>query len=359
MPERTYTPSTSSGYRYGFNGMEQDSDIALDNYDFGARIYDGRLGRWLSVDPLQSKYPMLSPYNYVANCPINAVDPDGRLIIFINGLRYNEGAADQGRNQAIPGSKITAMPGIYRELEAGVLRNYWRDGLGETNTFGENVDMVKEFQKAIGDYRAVFVSGSAEHKSQAGQLDIISRTIVSSRYYDGVEKAKQFHKMVQDGLIKIDKDETIKIITHSQGGAHGEGFARQLMSYKDENGNATYNIEVIYNITPHQPTDITAIEGVRNVQYSHPSDAVVASSNNDKLQDWQPINLFNGGSKHGKMKGTVEFVERDIMGGIGQPPCESATGNRCGHNVTDNKNFIFKIPRGQSGNVSPRKDKPQ
>lgn len=32
------------------------------------------------MDPLAEKYPNWSPYNYVMNNPINAVDPDGRLV---------------------------------------------------------------------------------------------------------------------------------------------------------------------------------------------------------------------------------------------------------------------------------------
>jgi RHS repeat-associated protein len=36
--------------------------------------------RFLSVDPLASKYPAISPYAYVANNPIMFIDPDGREI---------------------------------------------------------------------------------------------------------------------------------------------------------------------------------------------------------------------------------------------------------------------------------------
>src|SRR5690606_24073676 len=58
------------------------SDFLIDPvafaYDFGARMYDARLGRWLSVDPLAAKYPNLSPYNFVGNSPILYVDYDGR-----------------------------------------------------------------------------------------------------------------------------------------------------------------------------------------------------------------------------------------------------------------------------------------
>jgi RHS repeat-associated protein len=69
-------------YRFGFNGQEQDNEVKGNgnSLDFGARIYDSRLGRWMSLDPLQKKYPALSPYNFVANSPLLYVDPDGRII---------------------------------------------------------------------------------------------------------------------------------------------------------------------------------------------------------------------------------------------------------------------------------------
>jgi RHS repeat-associated protein len=71
----------SRTYRYGFNGKEKDFETASDNYDFGARIYDARLGRWLSLDPLMSYYAEISPFAY-ANCnPIFFIDPDGMRVI--------------------------------------------------------------------------------------------------------------------------------------------------------------------------------------------------------------------------------------------------------------------------------------
>jgi RHS repeat-associated protein len=67
-------------YRYGFNGQEKDNEIkgTGNSLDFGARIYDSRLGRWLSLDPLQAKYPSLSAYNFCNNNPVLFKDPDGR-----------------------------------------------------------------------------------------------------------------------------------------------------------------------------------------------------------------------------------------------------------------------------------------
>ena len=79
MPGRTYTASTATNYRYGFNGKENDNEVkgVGNQIDYGQRIYDPRVGRFLSVDPLQKKSPMLLSYQYASNTPIQAVDLDG------------------------------------------------------------------------------------------------------------------------------------------------------------------------------------------------------------------------------------------------------------------------------------------
>ncbi|WP_126973424.1 RHS repeat-associated core domain-containing protein [Gynurincola endophyticus] len=72
--------SGSEGYRYGFNGKENDDEVKGkgNSVDFGARIHDPRLGRFLSLDPLSSKYPGESNYVFVSNSPIIYIDPDGQ-----------------------------------------------------------------------------------------------------------------------------------------------------------------------------------------------------------------------------------------------------------------------------------------
>ena len=67
------------GYRFAFNGKEQDPEqLGQGNiYDYGFRIYDPRLGKFLSVDPLTSQYSYYSSYQYAGSSPIKYIDVDG------------------------------------------------------------------------------------------------------------------------------------------------------------------------------------------------------------------------------------------------------------------------------------------
>jgi RHS repeat-associated protein len=66
-------------YRYGFNGQENDNEIkgTGNQQDYGMRIYDPRLGRFLSVDPIAKDYPWYTPYQFAGNMPIRYIDLDG------------------------------------------------------------------------------------------------------------------------------------------------------------------------------------------------------------------------------------------------------------------------------------------
>jgi RHS repeat-associated protein len=75
-----YGRSWSGEYRYGFNGKEVDSEGmggGSSTYDYGFRIYNAQLGKFLSVDPLTKDYPWYTPYQFAGNRPIWAIDLDG------------------------------------------------------------------------------------------------------------------------------------------------------------------------------------------------------------------------------------------------------------------------------------------
>src|SRR5690606_16142109 len=59
-------------YRYKFQGQEKDPETGMEAFEL--RLWDGRIGRWLTTDP---KREFASPYLGMGNNPIRLTDPDG------------------------------------------------------------------------------------------------------------------------------------------------------------------------------------------------------------------------------------------------------------------------------------------
>ncbi len=76
LPNRS---GSVGSYRYGFNGKEKDDEVKGQGvqYDYGFRVYDARLGKFLSTDPLFKGYPWYTPYQFAGNNPVWAIDIDG------------------------------------------------------------------------------------------------------------------------------------------------------------------------------------------------------------------------------------------------------------------------------------------
>jgi RHS repeat-associated protein len=67
---------SSGGYRYGFNGKENDNEVKGEGnqQDYGMRVYDPRVGKFLSVDPWATDFPDIAPYVFAGNSPLLFVD---------------------------------------------------------------------------------------------------------------------------------------------------------------------------------------------------------------------------------------------------------------------------------------------
>ena len=70
---------TDPSNRWRYSGKEEQQALspALFLLDYGARMYDPPLARWLTPDPLAEKYMQWSPYGYCIGNPINMIDEDG------------------------------------------------------------------------------------------------------------------------------------------------------------------------------------------------------------------------------------------------------------------------------------------
>jgi len=73
MPNRSYNAT----YPYSFNGKRDDKDANSGYQDYGIREYDKKTSRFISVDPITSEYPELTPYQFASNRPIDGIDQDG------------------------------------------------------------------------------------------------------------------------------------------------------------------------------------------------------------------------------------------------------------------------------------------
>jgi len=70
--------------RYSFTGKEKD-DTGL--HYFAARYYDSNIGRFTTTDPVTSNHP----YSYVANNPMNMIDPSGMDNILVIAADFKNG----------------------------------------------------------------------------------------------------------------------------------------------------------------------------------------------------------------------------------------------------------------------------
>jgi RHS repeat-associated protein len=69
--------SVGSGYRYGFNGLESDTELFSGSINFEYRVSDARLGRFLTMDPLTRELPFNSSYVFCENRVIDGIDLEG------------------------------------------------------------------------------------------------------------------------------------------------------------------------------------------------------------------------------------------------------------------------------------------
>jgi RHS repeat-associated protein len=107
---------SSDAYRYGFQGQEKDDEIKGEgnslNYTF--RMHDPRVGRFFAVDPLTSKYPYMTPFQFSSNSPIASRELEG---LEGEDYRFNMWMTSQGGVQA---QAVQAEKDIKMKITNGV-----------------------------------------------------------------------------------------------------------------------------------------------------------------------------------------------------------------------------------------------
>ncbi|HNW97530.1 MAG TPA: RHS repeat-associated core domain-containing protein [Bacteroidales bacterium] len=253
MPGRSFNPTAS---KYGFNGKLKDNEITgVDgaSYDFGARIYDSRIGRFLKTDDKKHVLVHLSPYHYALNSPIRVIDEDGEFPILINGNTFD-------------GDYQRASP------------KYWSSST--LNTIASTTGYK------MGSYFDGTSASKSRFSSDFFFVDGNKGLWPNTRRNAGLTQAKVDAQAVWNKMKETMKDgkitEQLQVITHSRGSAYGEGYMEGMrteilkLANKEGIGFAYNNnsiIEYSVNIAPHQSNWINyPNSGTKNINISHIGD---------------------------------------------------------------------------------------
>jgi hypothetical protein len=77
---------------FSFNGMEKDNEVKGEgnSYDFGARMLDSRVGRFLSIDHCRNKFVYQSSFVVSGNRVLQAKDINGDSIYYVYTVKIND-----------------------------------------------------------------------------------------------------------------------------------------------------------------------------------------------------------------------------------------------------------------------------
>jgi RHS repeat-associated protein len=272
LPGAVFTGS--SGYRYGFNGMERDDEVKGSgmSYDFGARVYDPRVGRWWSCDPKEKKYPSISGYVFVANTPIMAIDPNGEEIYLVYGKR----------KYRYDGKNLIPQNGRFGKMSESEMK--W---LSETRT---NLNLIKNddiYAKSIIEFLT-----TSEKKV---------RIEASNRNYT-MNSSGELEELY-DAVARIEYDPSKKEIT-DQTFPNGSSFEGDWNTRDPRVGLADelYSAYSIVTETEDR-NEVEAIEYVNGVQRERPATIpmeeinAVNFSNRIRLKTGDPLRRGYGGLK--------------------------------------------------------------
>ncbi|MBS4766320.1 lamin tail domain-containing protein [Alistipes sp. kh20] len=216
-----------SDNRYRYNGKEEQSFVNFPSLDYGARMFDTRIGRFKNMDKRAEKYYYASPFAYCLNNPVNAIDPDGNLVIFINGRTTDKN--EQGKAA------------------------YWRKTYKTMSS-----DFAGAVMSRLNDYKSLYKHGG-------NSIDL--RIRYSKGYQQALIDVAEIIELISDENGHI--VETIKIITHSMGAAYGKGYAKALQHYFKENNIDEAYISLVADFDPYQASGLIANPDIYTLQFTH------------------------------------------------------------------------------------------
>jgi hypothetical protein len=237
------------GYRFGYGNHEKIDEIAGagNTIDMGDRWLDTRIGRTPKTDAEARKYPFISPYAYALNTPIQAIDPDGKVVIFINGQHAGSG----GTAAYWGGFDKDVMTAIGDQSA-----RYVDGALGGWKNTGTNAGVGALSGSSIGWIGSI--SGAAFKVFNSSNVNMKVRMEAG---------AAQGMKDAADIIANLNDGETIKIVTHSMGTGFARGYTEGILKYAKAHGLADkVKFEYELDVNAFQGGDLPADKNVKQSQ---------------------------------------------------------------------------------------------
>ncbi|RFS26231.1 hypothetical protein DVR12_00115 [Chitinophaga silvatica] len=170
--------------RFNYNGIEQTTEIGLNQYDALYRTLDPQIGRWWQMDPAATDYAGISPYNSNFNNPLSFADPRGddpfwTWLQFVFGYGQGTMPGITLDGVTVYGSRLT------NSSFDGLIRNF------ETNGFSRIAVLAAARRPRI-DLSNVQIRNFAKEASMPmRKIDLPEVTISANRMIDGFPASQQ------------------------------------------------------------------------------------------------------------------------------------------------------------------------
>jgi len=168
-------------------------------YDYGFRIYNPSIAKFLSVDPLSPEYPWYTPYQFAGNTPIAAIDLDG----LEENIVINEAGKQTGshivKQTSVEVSKKLAINSSGKLVEIGV-----RGGIGAARLLSSSIGaFINVIIPADAGVSAQFASLLTYEEHRFRELSDKPYTILSENEKRELNNYYGKYEIGKDGSINV------------------------------------------------------------------------------------------------------------------------------------------------------------